>query len=361
MNDIRPSVFFSSPQDPGRRTGHLGWHVLGFAPIAALLLVLGGCVAVPPQETAPPAPEPPPLAVSPANWYQIDHAIWTASLASEALADAFAVSAVEEWLTKVRQRTEEAFIPWYSNYWTQKWLGLKVAWYQLSQSEGDPAAAKRLATYLQEQYKARVLEPIGREINPVQITDRATSIYLDGIRETLGEIPLRYPVTPAALEVRLAAIPAIALPPPSSGSVSLHQVLHTGEISGLPAYRALTGRDGPNNSSVGSPASRTNMQTAANRVVAKLPLQLALQGGGTVAALLGGVPGILISAGISGWDAAQHALDQPEMESQLTKALAPALEDVRRDLLAGFPGGVLAPVRHLSARIESSLSVPYRQ
>ena len=356
--------FFSSRGALGYRrpAGHRTPPLLACARIAALAFVLSGCSSTPPQKTTPPAPPPPPAPVAPpATWNAIDHVIWTASVASEGLADAYGRSAVEEWMGKVRQRTKDYYIPWYSRYGTQKWLSVKVAWYEVSQSEGDPEAAKRLAAYLQEQFEARVLKPIAQEIDPVQITDRATSIYLGGLRATVREIPTRYPVAPAALDTRLAAIPAIAFSTPSVQGASLYQALHAREISDLSAYRFLTGRGTPQNGGADPLASKADMQTAASRVVARLPLQLALQSGGAVATFLGGAPGMLISVGLSGIDAAQHAVDQPGMEAQLRKALAKALEEVRHDLLADSVGGVLAPVRHMSTQIEGSLSHPYRQ
>ena len=344
-----------------RPAGHRTPPFLAYARSAALVVVLSGCSSTPPQKTAPAAPTIPAPIVAPVTWNAIDHAIWTASIAFEGLADAYGRSAAEEWLGKVRQRTKDYFIPWYSGYWTQKWLSVKVAWYEMSQSEGDPEAAQRLAAYLQEQFEARVLEPIAREIDPVRITDQATSIYLGGLRDTIEEIPTRYPVAPAALDARLAVIPAIAVPPPDSQGASLYQALHARAISDLPAYRVLTGRGAAQYGENDPLASKAGMRTAAGRVVAGLPLQLALQGGGAVATFLGGAPGMLISVGLSGIDAAQHAVDQPEMEVQLRKALAKALEEVRHDLLADSVGGVLAPVRHMSTQIEASLSRPYRQ
>jgi len=60
----------------------------------------------------------------------------------------YARGSMESWRGRVHKRTEADFIPWFTGYWTQQWLAIKVAWYVLS--TGTEPAAKRLAIYLQE-------------------------------------------------------------------------------------------------------------------------------------------------------------------------------------------------------------------
>ena len=52
---------------------------------------------------------------------------------------------MDYWRTRVYQLTEENFIPWFSSYWTQEWLSMKVSWYTISAKGEQDASAKRLA------------------------------------------------------------------------------------------------------------------------------------------------------------------------------------------------------------------------
>ncbi|MEF9673636.1 hypothetical protein QNM99_21235 [Pseudomonas sp. PCH446] len=95
--------------------------------------------------------------VSPKVWQQVDVDLIQASEQATVQADDWARSTMEYWRTRIYQQTDEKFIPWFDGYWTQEWLSIKVGWYRLNdQGEQDPSA-KRLASYLQEQYRARVL------------------------------------------------------------------------------------------------------------------------------------------------------------------------------------------------------------
>src|SRR5512135_1652373 len=198
--------------------------------IVAVLVALAGCA------TAEHAPDlPPPVPISESTWRQVDSDVGAASRAATEQAKNDARASMERWRDRVRQRTEADFIPWFTGYWTQQWLAIKVAWYKLSTGEGTDPAVKRLATYLQEQYQDRVLDPVAREIDPEAVRAQATKLYVQLLGEQLQEIRRRYGVPPDQFDRHLKDIPAIALAPPPAHSASLYQIVHADPIAGLPA------------------------------------------------------------------------------------------------------------------------------
>jgi hypothetical protein len=109
------------------------------------------------------APDPrPPVYIPESTWQQVDRDIVAASTAARRPAGNYARGSMKAWLASVRQRTEADFIPWYTGYWTQQWLAIKVAWYKMSAGQEEDPAVERLAAYLQEQYQEQVLGPVAR-------------------------------------------------------------------------------------------------------------------------------------------------------------------------------------------------------
>ena len=124
----------------------VGWILgLRFAFIA-LAVVLAGCAT---RDLAP--EEAPPVHVAESTWWQVDSDIGAASLAAKGTARSYAVAGMERWRERVYDLTEADFIPWFTGYWTQQWLAIKVAWYKLGGSDGVDPAVQQLARYLQEQ------------------------------------------------------------------------------------------------------------------------------------------------------------------------------------------------------------------
>src|SRR5690606_403578 len=139
----------------------------------ALLLAIGGCARSRPT----PAPQPP-VVLSQAAWQRVDWDIIDAPEGASRSAQHYARRSMQVWKEAVHARTEADFIPWFTGYWTQQWLTLKVAWYKVSKNQQTAPGEDRLALYLQEQYRERVLEPVAREINPQLIRERATQLYV---------------------------------------------------------------------------------------------------------------------------------------------------------------------------------------
>lgn len=200
---------------------------------ACFILALAGCAG-----KRPPAP-PPPQNLPPAVWQRIDQEIIEASAAAAGSANDYARRSMRVWKEQVQQRTENDFIPWFTGYWTQQWLTLKVAWYKINNGNGNEPPEKRLGLYLQEQYHQRVIDPVAEQINPEGIRDRASELYLQLLGQQLPAIIQRYNAPPEQFSQRLNHIPAIALGPPDARNATLYQLLRAKSLEQQPAWQSL--------------------------------------------------------------------------------------------------------------------------
>ncbi|HRF71891.1 MAG TPA: hypothetical protein PL117_03885 [Accumulibacter sp.] len=318
--------------------------------LTALLVGLAGCAS---RERAPDLA--PAVQVSERTWQLVDRDIAAASLAATGPSWNYARGSMEAWRSRVRQRTEEDFIPWYGGYWTQQWLAIKVAWYQLGSGEGSNAAAKRLAAYLQEQYHQRVLGPVAEEIDPQVIRGQATALYVQLLSARIPAIPARYGVPAEQFEQRLKAIPAISLAPPAAHGASLFQLVHAQPIGDLPAYATLLAHVRKAGGDVGAGPSDARMSPLAEQMAERLVARLAIGGGASAAAAaVGGVAGMVISLGATGISAITHENQRPELEAQLRESLNAALDEMWHGLMENTTTGVMAAVYHISGQIAAS-------
>ncbi|NWD71485.1 hypothetical protein HX870_28175 [Pseudomonas gingeri] len=302
-----------------------------------------------------------PTVVSAQVWQQIDVDLIQASEQATVQADGWARTTMEYWRTRIYQQTDEKFIPWFDGYWTQEWLSIKVGWYRLSdQGEQDPSA-KRLASYLQEQYRARVLAPVALEIDPDSIMDQAAQFYLEQMGKQLAVITQRYGVPTDQLDRHINQIPAISLAPPADHSVSLYQALHAAPLTQLPAYRALSARihlagganDGTSSAGINSVAQQTSE---------KLQSEFTGRGvAGAVATAVGRVAGAMISLGVAGFRAIVHEHEQPDTQVRIRKSLGEAFDKAWLKLVSDPSGGVTATTHYLSAQIEGYLAAAVEQ
>jgi len=328
------------------------WRVGGCFLLAAFLAVTAGCAHEPAGESAPPAPvyHPPP-----GLWQRVDADISSASATARHEAEACARVAMDEWRWRVRQLIEETFIPWYSGYWTQQWVSVRLAWYNMQSGEGEPDPEERLVRYLQAQFYEQVLEPVSAYVDPDTVMEQATEAYLRELRMRVERLPPGYRIPPEAFRQHLDTIPAINLPPPAHGA-SLREVLEADHFLELPAARALFRQFAQVGDPEDSAGSFDRLHVVARRAVTRLVDRIALRGGATAAStFLGGVWGVMISAGAAVWSAVEHDSDRPVLEAQLRDNLDAALDLMWHDLVEDQAGGVFAPVWHMSGTIETSL------
>ena len=324
------------------------------APLSALLFgILAGCVSAP-VEQATLAPAPP--MVAPETWQLVNKDIWTSSRTAADEAEGYARASLSDWMEQVRRRTDEVFVPWYTSFGTQQWLAIKASFYGINSPERRDEATQRLAEYLQEQYYEQVLEPVSERIDPQRIREQAAALYVRRLVADLRPLPERYFLPPEAFHRRLEQITAIHLDTVPPLRASLDRLLQAEDPTADAAYAALLKRVRPEGGDIGSEMPRERFYPVAGLDADALAGQLALRGGATAAALaLGGVGGILVSIGVSGWQAMEHEKHKPALEAQLRSSLRPALDGMWDYLAGDSYGGIAAPVRHMHTQVENGI------
>jgi hypothetical protein len=314
-----------------------------------LLLMLAGCAA---RSPIPVSVEPPPP-ISAETWREIKEEIWTASTLAQSDAESYARQAMNEWMQRVRENTEKAFVPWYSGYWTQQWIGIKAGWYEMNKEADEGPVEDYLVSYLQEKFYQLVLEPASMGTDPQTITEHAAARFIRLLSEQLQCIPEMHGVAPESLRKRLGKIRLILLPGPPPEIAFLSQVFEHHDLTGVPAYEALITHSNSIGDQQNSGPRKDRLQVVAEDSVTRLAAQLPVRAGGSaVAVVLGEVVGLFVSAGVTVWSAISHSEDQPEIESQLRQALDVGLNDMWQMLMEDPQLGVLSPVNHMYREIE---------
>ncbi|TWC20996.1 MULTISPECIES: hypothetical protein [unclassified Pseudomonas] len=315
----------------------------------AVLIALAGCATTERGRSANA------VTVSQDTWRQVDQQIIAASKSAVGQAEVYARGSMEHWRGLVYERTEAEFIPWFSSYWTQEWMAVRVSWYAASAKGEADSASNRLALYLQEQYREQVLEPVAVEIDPEAIRAAATSYYVRLLDQQVRVIAQRQQIPNELMNRRLHGIPAINLGPPAARNASLYEMVHTEPLNTLPAYAALI--DHINKAATtGAGPSDAVIATVAQRTSEKIEAQFATRGAaGAAAAVAGKAAGALISVGVAGVRAIIHEGERPEMEAQIRKSLSAAFDEAWFKSLKHPLSGVLAPVYYLDEEIEGNL------
>nr|WP_279309874.1 hypothetical protein [Pseudomonas koreensis] len=319
--------------------------------LVAALVLLAGCATTARAPVTAPA-----VVVSPATWQQIDREIVSASKQATEQVKLFARGSMEHWRIRVYEQTEENFIPWFSSYWTQEWLSMKVSWYTISASGEQDASAKRLAAYLLEQYQERVLAPVAVEIDPDAILGQSTAFYAQLMAQQMPVIAQRHGVPIAQLNGRLQKIPAIALGPPPARDASLYQVVSTQPLNTLPAYAALIDKIHTDGGSKGVASTDTAMAPVAKRASQRMEAEMAPRGAASaVAAAAGKLAGALISVGVAGIRAIIQANDRPDSEALIRSSLGNTFDKAWLKLVQNPTTGVMAGTLHMAAQVEGNL------
>ncbi|CAI8766100.1 Lipoprotein [Pseudomonas sp. IT-347P] len=319
--------------------------------IVVAILVLAGCATPPRAPQAPIA-----VAVSVATWQQVDRDLLSASQQATEQVKLFARGSMEHWRTRVYQQTEENFIPWFSSYWTQEWLSMKVSWYTINAGGEQDASAKRLAAYLLEQYQERVLAPVAVEIDPDAILGQATAFYAQLMARQMPLIAQRHGVPIGQLNGHLQRVPAIALGPPPARDASLYQVISTEPLNTLPAYAALIDKIHTEGGAKGIAATDAGMAPVAKRASQRMEAEMAPRGAASaVAAAAGKLAGGLISVGVAGIRAIIQANDRPDSEALIRSSLGGTFDKAWLKLVQNPTTGVMAGTLHIAGQVERHL------
>ncbi|HEX8594512.1 MAG TPA: hypothetical protein VF682_14725 [Pseudomonas sp.] len=315
----------------------------------ALILLLAGCASA---LREPPAPQ---VVIAPITWQHVDREIIAASEDAAGQAGVFARGSMDHWRLRVYEQTEEAFIPWFSSYWTQEWLAMKVGWYSMSAGNDQDASANRLALYLQEQYRGRVLAPVAVEIDPDAIMQQSTAFYVQLLGQQLQRVAQRHGVPVQQMNRHLNAVPVITLGPGPPLNASLYQLISTDPLTALPAWTALQEKI----HAARIQSSQEAISSVAKRTSEKLQAQFASRGAASAAAAAAGrVAGLLISVGVAGFRAFAHESDRPELQAQLRQTLGTAFDGAWLGLVKNRDTGVMAGVYYLNGQIEVHLARP---
>ena len=311
--------------------------------LLAVLLALAGCASDPPQPIAE------------ATWRLVYRDIAAASRSAASQAREQALAAMDRWLDLVYRKTDTAYIPWFSSYWTQRWLGFKVAWYKLDAAGERDETVTRLAEYLQEQYQDLVLEPVARDIAPPQILQQSTQFYLRQLDQQLPGIAQRHGIPAAQFDQHLQNIPAIAVPP----GASLYQVLRAKPLERLPAYAALIERIGAQPGNALAWSAHPGISQVTRSTSERLVDDLTTSGAASViSSMVGRAAGLAVSIGASVFRAMVHEQERPATEMQLRRHLNGAFDEQWLALVRDPERGVMAGIQHLSGQIEASLGGP---
>ncbi|WP_256660947.1 MULTISPECIES: hypothetical protein [unclassified Pseudomonas] len=315
--------------------------------IVILALTLGGCAS---------KPVPPPVVVSQATWRQVDRDIAAASLAATSQARRYAQDSMDHWMDLIYQRTDSEFLPWFSSFWTRKWLSMKVGWYRLSSDGEREQTVNRLAAYLQEEYDEQVLQPVARELDPDDIMEQTTRTYVQQLDERLQLIPQRFGVPGDQFNQHLQQIPAIEMAPPGK-SASLYQVLRADPLEELPAYASLMDRIRNAPSGAGAWTTDDGLSRITRDTSAQLESELATSGAASVVtSFMGRVAGPVLSLGFTGISAMLHEEGRADREATLRKSLNEAFDEEWLEMMRNPEVGVMAGVIHLSGQVEGSLT-----
>lgn len=275
-------------------------------------------------------------------------------------AEIYARAAMQKWMLRVRENTENEFLPWYSSYWAQQWIGFKAGWYEMNREDDEAPVGDYLVGYLQEKFYALVLEPAGMEANPQTITEQAASIFIRLLSEQLQCVPKMHTVSLRSLQKKLEQMPLIKLSGGRSDSASLFQLFEHNSLVGVPAYDRLIAQANSIEQQESSSPNNERLQMVAKESVARLVAQLPVRAGGSaVATVVGEAMGLFISAGVAAWSVASHNQEKPAIESRLREALRAGLDDMWETLMEDPELGVLSPVNHMSEQIETGLFPVY--
>lgn len=320
--------------------------------IIAVIAMLAGCASSRPAPVLPPA-----VPISQATWQQVDREILSASRQATAQVKLFARGSMDHWRTRVYQQTEEKFIPWFSSYWTQEWLSIKVGWYSISANGEEDASAKRLAAYLLEEYHKQVLAPVAVEVDPDAILHQSTGFYVQLLDRELKVIAQRHGIPMPQLNGRIQKIPAIALGPPAGRDATLFQVVSSEPLNTLPAYAALIEKIHMAGGDRGIGSTDAGMAPVAKRASQRIEAEMAPRGAASaVAAVAGKLAGAVISVGVAGVRAVIQANDRPDSEALIRQSLGASFDQAWLKLVQSPDTGVMAGTLYLAGQIESSVA-----
>ena len=138
---------------------------------------------------------------------------------------------------------------------------------------------------------------------------------------------------------------------------SLYQVVHTEQLTTLPAYAALVDKVHKAGGDKGVGSTDTAMAPVAKRASKRIEAEMAPRGAASaVAAAAGKLAGALISVGVAGVRAIIQANDRPDSEALIRSSLGNTFDKAWTKLLQNPTTGVMAGTLYMASQIEGNLA-----
>ena len=283
-----------------------------------------------------------------ADWSVVDKATLDALRESRQEAEEYLSQALDDWIDEMKVRVDTDFLDWYFGYWTQQVLGLKSLWQYGAQKVFPNAAsgAEKLMGEIQEEFAQRVLRPELASLELRRIAREMATIYVDGLRRRLTEIPETYSIPGVAWDEYLAGIAITTANAEGNREipVTLKALTGVGAGGGALLVTKLT--------ALGAKLSAKTAAGAAGGAAAKL----AAKTGAKVAAKAGGkFLGAIVGVGVLVWDLWDHNQTEKENRPTLRLALFDYFEEWKEILMRDPQDGLASTLAEMEFQAAAAI------
>ncbi|WP_013325287.1 hypothetical protein [Gloeothece verrucosa] len=304
----------------------------------------------PPANLKPPKPAQEVVITIP-NQNEIDQALVTAFQAARTEAKNFAQKELNTWVDELMTRVDNSFIPWYFNYFNQKWIEFKTPFiylqsaviHQINNNQPSPnqVVAEKLTEKVQTEFAKRVLRPKIAQLQLERITRETSNQYLEAIKKNVSNIQTRYHIPQGEWENYLDDI-AITITDTEGNISNLSMKVILGGSTYLLAKAII-----PSAAKIGSKLALS--------LAGKSSAKLAAKTGGTVAAKLG-VEFLdpIVSIGIIVWDLWDYNHTVQVEKPILRVAILDYLQEVKNALLDNHQDSIMSAIEQLQNSIIKS-------
>ena len=268
-------------------------------------------------------------------------------------AEEYAEKELDVWGDELMKRVDNSFLDWYFGYFNQKSIEYKSFFLQLSAgaahlvNSNNPTPEEKVAEEItqdfQTEFANRVLRPEISQLRLERLTRGTVDHYLDELKDTLNNVPIKYNIPQADWDRYLNEI-AITINDSEGKSSSFSLKVFVGGG----AYLALKPLVAPLILKVGS--------KVVVKMASKLGTKIAVKTG---AVFTGKVASALLDAtvgvGIIIWDLwdTKHtaAIEKPILRENI----AAYLKEVKASLLNNSESGIMTAIRQIESEIVSNL------
>ncbi|ACK70790.1 conserved hypothetical protein [Gloeothece citriformis PCC 7424] len=286
------------------------------------------------------------------NQNEIDQALVSAFQDARTQAKNLAEAELNQWIDELMTRVDNNFIPWYFNYFQQKWLEFKTPFiylesaiiHQINDRQPSPnqVVAEKLTEEVQTEFAKRVLRPKIAQLQLERITRETSNLYLETIKTNVANIQTRYNIPQGKWDNYLDDI-AITITDTEGNISNLSMKVIVGGSTYLLAKAII-----PSAAKIGSKLALS--------LAGKSSAKLAAKTGGTVAAKLG-VEFLdpIVGIGIILWDLWDYNHTVEVEKPILREAILDYLKEVKNSLLDNQKNSIMSAIYQLENSIIKSL------